>query len=94
MTGVRTRDNFSQTTMYNMYVYISRPLYILGTHYRKNQCLTLVYSRQLFITLRPHFIPSYFKLGADTKYMNTDKNTQINTVSVHSGQVIILMSMI
>lgn len=68
-------------------------VYILGTHYQENQCMTLVYSGRLLISLRPHSTLSHFRLSTDTKtYEHRQKHT--NQYSVYTEGTIILMSMI
>ena len=61
-------------------------VYILGTHYQENQCMTLVYGGQLFISLRPHSISSHFWLSTDTNtYEHRHKHKSIKWAYRYRG---------
>lgn len=64
-------------------------VYILGTHYQENQCMTLVYSIRLLINLRPHSVLSHFWLSTKMKtYEHRHKHT--NQYIVYTESTIIL----
>lgn len=69
-------------------------VYILGTHYQENQCMTLLYSGRLLINLRTSFYLLSFLAEHRDQNIWTQTQTHKSINSVYTEGTIILTSMI